>query len=350
MTPSGSMVLSGTKALEYSGSYGAPDERAIGGFCTAGSQGHAAFYAEDIPAAWRQVRAMLELGATSKMDTRDDVARSPADVVVGARGQSAAMLLGPNAHPARREQYAVRPLMKALFDSDSPVLFPWDAWADARQAIVARGRIGGVRCTLIGVDQQSSAAEWSHSAARGSQFHAGTLYPESSKKIARAIRAAADEPVVLLANLAGFDSSPESLLDGQLSAGAEIAGAVATRTKPLLVCVLTRYHGGAFVVFSKRLGADVTSIALRGSFASVIGGVPAAAIVFSRDVDARVAASGGGPGARGEALKEVGQAFDEHHSVDRALRMGSIDRIIELDELRASLAEFTRGAAGDETT
>src|SRR5579862_6861857 len=41
---------------------------------------------------------------------------------------------------------------------------------------------------------------------------AGTLLPASSKQIARAINAASgNRPVVVLANLSGFDGSPESM-------------------------------------------------------------------------------------------------------------------------------------------
>jgi hypothetical protein len=55
-------------------------------------------------------------------------------------------------------------------------------------------------------------------------------------------------------------------------------------------CVISRYHGGAFVVSSKALNENMTVLAVDGSFASVIGGAPAAAVVvFARQVDARTA-------------------------------------------------------------
>ena len=44
--------------------------------------------------------------------------------------------------------------------------------------------------------------------------------------------------------------------------------------------MISRYHGGASVVFSQELNPQLRSIALTGSFASVIGGGPAAAVVF----------------------------------------------------------------------
>ena len=56
-----------------------------------------------------------------------------------------------------------------------------------------------------------------------------------------------------------------------------------------MFCVISRYHGGAFVVFSKALNPNMTVLALEGSFASVLGGAPAAAVVFAGEVNARTA-------------------------------------------------------------
>ena len=106
--------------------------------------------------------------------------------------------------------------------------------------------------------------------------------------MARAINAASgNRPLVVLANLSGFDGSPESLRKLQLEYGAEIGRAVVNFDGPIVFCVVSRYHGGAFVVFSGTLNDDMEVIAVEGSFASVIGGAPAAATVFARDVDAR---------------------------------------------------------------
>ena len=72
--------------------------------------------------------------------------------------------------------------------------------------------------------------------------------PRSAKKIARTINATAGHrPLVILANLSGFDGSPESLWDGQLEYGAEIGRAIVNFDGPIVFCVLSRYHGGSFV-------------------------------------------------------------------------------------------------------
>ena len=91
----------------------------------------------------------------------------------------------------------------------------------------------------------------------------------------------------MLANLAGFDGSPESMRRLQLEYGAEIGRAIVNFDGPIVFCVISRFHGGAFVVFSRRLNDNFETIALERAHASVIGGAPAAAVVFARDVDTR---------------------------------------------------------------
>jgi hypothetical protein len=104
--------------------------------------------------------------------------------------------------------------------------------------------------------------------------------------------------------------------------------------------------------------------ALEGTYASVIGGAPAAAVVFAREVDVRTrkdprvqaleAAVAGATGperarlraelaevsasVRSEKLGDVAAEFDRIHSVERAMAVGSVHRIIPAAELRPLLA------------
>ena len=104
---------------------------------------------------------------------------------------------------------------------------------------------------------------------------------------------------------------------------------------------------------------------MEGSFASVIGGAPAAATVFAREVKRRVerdprvesaraeAASATGPEAaslraraarvveevRSQKLHEVADEFDAIHTIERALRVGSVDRIIPASTLRPYIVD-----------
>jgi acetyl-CoA carboxylase carboxyltransferase component len=172
---------------------------------------------------------------------------------------------------------------------------------------------------------------------------------------------------VVLANLSGFDGSPESMRRLQLEYGAEIGRAVVNFRGPIVFCVVSRYHGGAFVVFSKALREEIEVVAVEGARASVIGGAPAAAVVFAREVeqrtrrDARVveaerAAAASGAmrtrleellvQVRSEKVGEVAEEFDRVHTVERARDVGSLDRIISAAELRPYLVDAVeRGIA-----
>jgi acetyl-CoA carboxylase carboxyltransferase component len=218
--------------------------------------------------------------------------------------------------------------------------------------------------TLIGIESKL-LPRWGLLNADGpDQWSAGTLFPLSSKKVARGINAASgNRPVVILANLSGFDGSPESLRRIQLEYGAEIGRAVVNFAGPIVFCVISRYHGGAFVVFSGALNDELQVLAVEGSFASVIGGAPAAAVVFAGEVDARTRSDprvqslnerveqASGPdrvrlsaelaelqdSVRAEVRGAVAAEFDAVHSIERALKVGSVHEIIPAARLRPAL-------------
>jgi acetyl-CoA carboxylase carboxyltransferase component len=226
---------------------------------------------------------------------------------------------------------------------------------------------------LLGLESRTLARRGFVPADGPSSYTPGTLFPQSSRKTARAVNAASgNRPLVVLANLSGFDGSPESMRRWQLEYGAEIGRAVTNFQGPIVFVVISRYHGGAFVVFSKRLNAGMEIAAIEGSYASVIGGAPAAATVFARDVtmrsdkDPRVVrireamsvTSGGELAAlraqlsrvmdevRSEKLGEVADEFDAIHTIERALSVGSVDRIIPAAGLRPYIVDaLERGMA-----
>jgi acetyl-CoA carboxylase carboxyltransferase component len=130
--------------------------------------------------------------------------------------------------------------------------------------------------------------------------------------------------------------------------------------------VVTRYHGGAYVVFSRELNPNMNAAALTGSYASVIGGAAAAAVVFGRDVRKRAEAdprvrnarsaleTAREPAARAalrselhrimqdvllEKRAEVATEFDAIHSVERAQKVGSLDALLEPERLRPFVIE-----------
>ena len=219
---------------------------------------------------------------------------------------------------------------------------------------------------LLGIESRSVPRRGFPPTDGPDTYTAGTLFPRSSKKAARAINAASgNRPLVVLANLSGFDGSPDSMRNLQLEYGAEIGRAIVNFDGPIVFCVISRYHGGAFVVFSKALNPTMTVLAVEGSFASVIGGAPAAAVVFAGEVDTRTSADprvreaenriadATGPdrsrlvaelaelraAVRPEKLGEVAAEFDGVHNIHRAVEVGSVDAVISVARLRPRIIE-----------
>ncbi len=270
----------------------------------------------------------------------------------------------------RKKPFDMRSVMRAVTDTDARPLERWGAWRGAETAIVWDAHIGGIPVCLLGIESQAVARRGFVPAGGPSSWTSGTLFPQSSRKLARAINAASgNRPVVVLANLSGFDGSPESMRRWQLEYGAEIGRAVTNFRGPIVFVVVSRYHGGAFVVFSKTLNDRLEIAAVEGSYASVIGGAPAAATVFAREVKARTEQDPrvreahdrlrGGTGrrrrvscaarlaeitaaVRSAKLGEVADEFDRVHTVQRALAVGSVDRIIA----GRAAAAVHRGRAG----
>src|SRR6185436_7039902 len=101
---------------------------------------------------------------------------------------------------------------RAVIDQDHPPLERWASMRDAETAVVFDARLDGHAICLIGIESRPLRRYGLIPADGPDQWTAGTLFPLSSKKVARAINAASgNRPVVVLANLSGFDGSPESL-------------------------------------------------------------------------------------------------------------------------------------------
>jgi len=372
MTPRASMVLTGRAALEASGAVSAEDEVAIGGYeRIMGPNGEAQYFAHDLADAYRILyehyrytyvvpgERFARRAETSDLRTRDVGAHS-----CGEEGEGFATvgeIFDATANPGRKRPFPMRPVMAATIDQDGGHLERWRGMVGAETAIVWDAQLGGRPVCLIGIESRSIERDGYRPLDGPSTWTAGTLFPLSSKKVARAINAASgNRPVVVLANLSGFDGSPESMRKLQLEYGAEIARAVVNFEGPLVFLVVSRYHGGAYVVFSQELNPGLRASALEGSYASVIGGGPAAAVVFGRDVRVRALAdpqvaelekalrANAGPVPRERFERALADAMLEHqsqlaaefdaiHSVERARRVGSLSEIVSPEQMRAFL-------------
>ena len=381
MMPESAMVLTGKTALDYSGSVSAEDNLGIGGYeRIMGPNGQAQYWARDLHEACRLLLRHYDhtyvvpgerfprRAVTTDPVTRD-VCAFPHGPMEGADFQFVGDVFSDAANPGRKKPFDIRRVMLAVADQDHQPLERWAGMRDAEIGVVWDAHIGGYPVCVLGFESRSVPRLGFVPTDGPDHWTSGTLFPMSSKKIARAINAAsANRPLVVLANLSGFDGSPESMRRRQLEFGAEIGRAITNFQGPIVFVVISRYHGGAFVVFSKTLNDNMTVAALDSTFASVIGGAPAAAVVFAREVDGRtrkdarvkaleqeLAAADEDArrrlrprltalmkAVRSEKLGEVAEEFDRVHSVHRALQVGSLERIIPPGELRPFVIEALR--------
>jgi acetyl/propionyl-CoA carboxylase alpha subunit/acetyl-CoA carboxylase carboxyltransferase component len=370
MMPSSAMVLTGKQALDFSGGVSAEDNLGIGGFeRVMGPNGQGQYWAPNLQEACQVLMRHYEHtyiapgeAAPRRRPSTDpvdrDVRTAPHHPVAGSDFTVVGDVFSAERNAERKLPFDIRSVMRAVTDTDAEPLERWARWRGAESAVVWDAHVGGIPVCLLGLESRTLARRGYLPADGPAAWTSGTLFPQSSRKVARAINAASgNRPVVVLANLSGFDGSPESMRRWQLEYGAEIGRAVTNFRGPIVFVVVSRYHGGAFVVFSKRLNERLEIAAVEGSYASVIGGAPAAGVVFVREVEARTdrdprvvalrerLAAGDAAGARAalaetrtavraEKLGEVAAEFDGIHNIQRAQAMGSVDRIIPARELR----------------
>ncbi len=381
MTPKAAMVLTGKRALDYSGSVSAEDNHGIGGYDRImGFNGQAQYFARDIDEACQILMRHYEHAyvAPGERFPRSAITTDPPDRDVSFYPHAdtssntfthVGEIFSDETNPGRKKSFDIRKVMLAVSDQDHQHLERWSGMRSAETAVVWDAHLGGYPVCLIGIQSKPTPRFGFVPADGPDQWTAGTLFPLSSKKVARAINAASNNrPVVLLANLSGFDGSPESMRRLQLEYGAEIGRAVVNFKGPIVFCVVSRYHGGAYVVFSRALNEQLEVAALEGTYASVIGGAPAAAVVFAGEVESRARqdnrlqglneAIGKAEGAEknrlraeynelfkivhSEKLGEMAAEFDRVHSVQRALAVGALNCIIPPATLRPYLIDAVK--------
>ncbi len=387
MTPVSAMVLTGKQALDFSGGVSAEDNFGIGGFDRVmGPNGQGQYFAPSFEEACALLLRHYDFTYVvpgerfprrrATFDVRDrDIRTSPHASLPGSDFTVVGDVF--DANPDRKKPFDMRSVMRAVADADCEPLERWQRWADAENSIVWDTTVGGIPVCMLGLESRNTPRRGYVPADGPLAWTSGTLFPQASRKTARAINATSgNRPLVVTANLSGFDGSPESMRRWQLEYGAEIGRAVTNFKGPIVFVVVSRYHGGAFVVFSKALNPSMEIAAVEGSYASVIGGAPAAATVFAREVkvrtekDDRVVAARAAVAAapreeagaararlaevteavRSARLGEVADEFDDIHTIERALRVGSVDRIIAGKDVRPWVIDALERGMARETT
>lgn len=377
MTPDSAMVLTGKQSLDFSGGVSAEDNFGIGGYDRVmGPNGQAQYWASDLAGAfgilmghYEQTYVVPGEAGPRRAPTSDPLDRDVSGYphsLAGSDFATVGEVFSSVHNPDRKKAFDIRTVIASVCDADHPRTERWAGMADADTAVVIDARIGGYPVVVLGIESTPVPRAGFPPTDGPDTWTAGTLFPKSSKKAGRAINAASgNRPLVVLANLSGFDGSPESMRNLQLEYGAEIGRAIVNFRGPIVFVVISRYHGGAFVVFSKRLNPNMTVLAIEGSFASVIGGAPAAAVVFAGDVAKRTAAdprvasveaklrtahsrdraglqlelADARAAVRAEKISEVAAEFDGVHNIHRAVAVGSVDRVISASRLRPEIVD-----------
>ncbi|HEY5151479.1 MAG TPA: carboxyl transferase domain-containing protein, partial [Mycobacterium sp.] len=348
MTPDSAMVLTGKMSLDYSGGVSAEDNFGIGGYDRVmGPNGEAQYWAPNLSAACEILFAHYDHAYAAPgerfprraetSDALDRDVRSFPHVHPDSPFTTVGDIFSEETNKDRKKPFDIRTVINAVADQDHATLERWAGMADADTSVVVDAHLGGYPVVIVGIESRPIPRRGFLPADGPDQFTSGTLFPASSKKTARAINSASgSRPLVVLANLSGFDGSPESLRNIQLEYGAEIGRAIVNFDGPIVFCVVSRYHGGAFVVFSGALNDNMEVVAVEGSFASVIGGAPAAAVVFTRDVNTRV--------ANDQRRKELESALaaekDEAERSQLRVQLADLRATVRSEKLGEVAAEF----------
>ncbi|HYY10136.1 MAG TPA: biotin/lipoyl-containing protein, partial [Kineosporiaceae bacterium] len=215
MTPDSAMVLTGKQSLDYSGGVSAEDNFGIGGYDRVmGPNGQAQYWAPDLAAAVDVLFAHYEHAyvAPGEAFPRPAPTSDPRDRDVREHPhpdgdfRTVGDIFSARTNPERKKAFDIRTLMKAVADADHPTLERWAGMREAEIAVAWDVTLGGWPVTMLGIESRPLPRFGTVPADGPGQWTSGTLFPASSKKIARAINAASGRrPLVVLANLAGFD-------------------------------------------------------------------------------------------------------------------------------------------------
>ena len=390
MTPDSAMVLTGKQSLDFSGGVSAEDNFGIGGYDRVmGPNGQAQYWAPDLAGAFGVLMAHYDHtyvvpGRGAAAPGADHRPGRPRRLVVPARVRRTATS-PPSArssprrrNPDRKKAFDIRTVMRAVADQDHPTLERWAGMADADTAVVQDAHLGGHPVCLLGIESRPVPRRGFPPTDGPDTYTAGTLFPRSSKKAARAINAASgNRPLVVLANLSGLRRLTG--LDAQPAAGVRRRDRPGDRQlrrpdRVLRDLALPRRrvrgvlqgaepeHDGAGARGLVRLGhrrrpGGGRGLRRRGRQAHV--GRPAGR-ASSRPRSPRPP----GPdrsrlvvelaelraAVRPEKIGEVAAEFDGVHDIHRAVRVGSVDEVITARRLRPRIIEaIEQGLAVDTT-
>ena len=374
MTPDSAMVLTGKQALDFSGGVSAEDNFGIGGYDRVmGPNGQAQYWAPDLTARARRadgalrphLRRARRARPAAAPRTNDPVDRDVSPLPAHDRGRG---LRHGRRDLLRRGQPRPQEGVRHQ-DRDARPVRPGPPGAGALgrhgrrgDAVVQDVHLGGLPVCLLGIESRPVPRRGFPPTDGPDTYTAGTLFPQSSKKAARAINAASgNRPLVVLANLSGLRRLAG--VDAQAPAGVRRRDRPRDRQLPRPDRVLRdlalprrRVRGvlqGAEPEHDRAGAGGLVRLGPRrrpGRGRGVLrrrerphrrrpahprpGGArrrppraPTARRLTAELDELRVS-------VRAEKLGEVAAEFDRVHSIQRAVEVGSVDAVIKAAELR----------------
>ena len=197
MTPRGYMVLTGKRALEVSGSVAAETNEGIGGLDIMAGNGQAQYTAPDLKSAYELLLRHYDYTYVApgekrarRLPSKDPVGRDVTSSAYTGAGGFATLgeLFSETGNPGRKKPFAIREVMTAVLDQDAPPLERWKALAGGETTVVMHGQLGGQPVCLIGIESQPLPRRGPRPVDGPASWMSGTLFPHSSRKMARAIR------------------------------------------------------------------------------------------------------------------------------------------------------------------
>ena len=383
MTPESAMVLTGKQALDYSGGVSAEDNLGIGGYeRVMGPNGQAQYRAPDLAGACECCSPTTSTptcapgerfprradGRPARPRRRRLAARAP-----GSDLETVGEIFSEETNPGRKKPFDIRAVMRAVADADAAAgaLGGHARGGDRRHVGRAPRRLAG---GAAGHRVPAAVALRLDPGRRARAVDGGHAVPavleEGRARDQRRVRAAARSSCSPTSP--GSTARP-SRCAGCSSSTAPRSGARSSTSTGRSRSASSRASTAA-PSSSSRARSTTTSrrSRSRARYASVIGGAPAAAVVFARDVDVRTRederiagarradrdrrgrrAPAAARGARelwtevrSEKLGELAAEFDAVHSVQRAVEVGSVDRVIPASALRADLIDTIERGMG----
>ena len=296
------MVLTGKQSLDYSGGVSAEDNFGIGGYDRImGPNGQAQYWAPDLSGAVDVLLAHYAhtYRAPGERFPRPAPTTDPVDRDISRRRRTPAAdftrvgeIFDPATNPERKKPFDIRSVLRAVADADHPPLERWVDMLDAENVVVLDAHLGGQPVALLGIESRPLPRRGPDAGGRADDVHgrARCSRGRRRRRRGRSTRRAGTGRWWCWPTCRASTARRSRCASCSWSTARRSAGRWSTSTGPIVFCVVSRYHGGAFVVFSGTLNDDMEVAAVEGSYASVIGGAPAAAVVFAGEVNKRTAA------------------------------------------------------------